>query len=383
MRTRKDIYGMNSSGLRNYGPDDSSWELWHRGPVRDSENVVLVHGYRLPWAAKKGKCDRQFADLDGMLQSEDDRFNVWQFEYAGGVWGTAGPVATYASRLGEAIAWIETLTGRGTCSIVAYSMGGIIARQYIISGGRPRVSKLLTLATPHLGTLRFQPFSLRWPSFFPQAAAELRPDSALLWDLNTRVEDSVPSEFAAIGGCSNGHTDGLIETGSNSLVTANADGSIAERLYFAAVDRSHLNINRITDKKDEVYRLVLSFLRDGVAGISRVRPPERPGDYGVRSFLTFALRQRPAWRMLYPSVVVAGTGRRYRGLRVFSQGENTEDGSYIFTTQLRPDDDGEAEIRCAPGTYLAVPIQRGQSLVVRQPIEAGVNALNAVSLAAA
>ncbi len=374
---------MNTSGLRNYGPDDCSWELWHSGPVRDSENVVLVHGYRLPRAAKKGKCDRQFADLDGMLQSEDGRFNVWQFEYAGGAWGTAGPAATYASRLGEAIARIETLTGHATCSIVAYSLGGIIARQYIISGGRPRVGKLLTLATPHLGTLRFQPFSLRWPRFFPQAAAELRPDSALLWNLNTRVEDSVPPEFAAIGGYSHGHTDGLIETGSSSLVRANDDGSVAERLYFAAVDRSHLDINRITDKKDEVYRLVLGFLRDGVAGISRVRPSESPGDYGVSSFLTFALTRRPTWRMLYPSVVVPGTGRRYRGLRVFSQGERTEDGAYIFTTRLRPDDDGEAGIRCAPGTYLAVSIQRGQSLVVRQPIEAGVNALNALPLAAA
>lgn len=372
---------MSIDGVRNYGPNDSSWELWHRGPVRDSENVVLVHGYRFPWTARKGKCDRQFADLDILLQDEDDRFNVWQFEYAGGVWGTAGPAATYASRLGEAIARIESLTGSDTCSIVAYSMGGIIARQYIISGGRPRVAKLLTLATPHLGTLRFQPFSVRWPSFFPQAAAELRPDSALLWGLNTRVEDSVPPEFAAIGGCSNGHTDGLIEASSNSLVRANADSSVAERLYFAAVDRSHLTINRITDKKDEVYRLVLSFLRGGVAGISRVKPPERPGDHGARSFLTFALRQRPAWRMLYPSVTVAGTGRRYRGLRVFSQGKRTEDGSYIFTTQLRPDDDGEVEIRCAPGASRAVSIQRGQSFVVGQPIESGVNALNAVPLA--
>jgi pimeloyl-ACP methyl ester carboxylesterase len=383
MRTRKDMYGMNTNGLRNYGADDSAWELWHRGPVRDSENVVLVHGYRLPWAAKKGKCDRQFADLDGMLQDEDDRFNVWQFEYAGGVWGTAGPVATYASRLGEAIARIESLTGSDMCSIVAYSMGGIIARQYIISGGRSRVGKLLTLATPHLGTLRFQPFSVRWPRFFPQAAAELRPDSALLWGLNTRVEDSVPPEFAAIGGCSNGHTDGLIETGSNSLVRADADGSVAERLYFAAVDRTHLNINRITDKKDEVYQLVLSFLRAGVAGISRVRPPERPGDYGVRPFFTFALKQRPAWRILYPLVIVAGTGRRYHGLRVFSQGERTEDGSYIFTAHLRPDDDGEVEVRCAPGASQAVSIQRGQSFVLRHPIEAGMNAINAVSVAAA
>jgi len=374
---------MKADNLRNFGPRDGSWELWHRGPVRDSENVVLVHGYRFPWAAKKGRCDRQFADLDLLLQAEDERFNVWQFEYAGNVWGTAGPVARYATRLGHAIARIGSLTGRGACSIVAYSMGGIVARQYIISGGKSRVGKLLTLATPHMGTLRFQPFSIRWPAFFPQAAAELRPDSALLWDLNTRVQESVPPEFAAIGGCSNGHNDGMIETGSSSVITANADGAVGERLYFTAVDRSHLNINCITERKDEVYRLVLGFLRDGVAGITRLRPPERPGDHGVHSFLTFALERRPAWRMLYPSVRVGGTGRRYRGLRVFSQGERTQDGSHIFTVQLQPDDEGEVEIRCAPGVFRAVSVQRGQSLVVRQPVQSGMRALKTVPAKAA
>lgn len=358
--------------MLNYGPDDFSWELWHRGPVFDKEDVVLVHGFRFPGASKRGRCDEQFGKLDDLLQTKEDQYNVWQFEYAGSYRGTLNTVATYASRLGEAVDRIGKLTGNNTCSIVAYSMGGIIARQYIAAGGRSRIAKLLTLATPHMGTLRFEPFNLRWSDrFVPRAAAELRPDSRLLWDLNTRVDSSSAPEFAAVGGYSWGHTDGLIEMGSASLVKFNPDGSVAENLYFAGVNRSHININRIRNKDDEVFRIIRSFLRGGVEGASGLRPAEVPQDYGVHFFLTFTLKENPRWRMIYPSVVVANTRHRYWGFKVFSQGARTEDGSYIFTVQLRPDDDGEARIYYARGKYATVRVHRGQSTIVIEPIGAG------------
>jgi hypothetical protein len=211
----------------------------------------------------------------------------------------------------------------------------------------------------------------------------MRPDSSLLWDLNTRIDDSLAPEFAAIGGYSWGRSDGLVETGSAGLVRANADGSVAENLYFAAVKRSHLSINRIRHEDDEVYQMVRRFLLEGVAGLSSVRAPERPSDYDAHPFLTFALRKRPRWRMLYPSVVVTSTGRRYRGLRVLSQGAQTQDGARIFTVPLKPGDEGEARIFYAPGKYTTVMIQRGQSTVVSEPIGHDATAPGAVSLAAA
>lgn len=375
---------MTGDGIRNYGRNDFSWELWHEGPVFDRDNVVLVHGFRFPLAPKKGECNRQFADLDDLLQSKDSRFNVWQFEYAGSLWGTPDKIATYAARLGKAVDRITELTGNNTCSIVAYSMGGIIARQYIMSGGRPKVDKLFTLATPHLGTLRFEPFNLRWANkLFPRAAVELRPDSRLLWDLNTNVEASTAPEFAAIGGYSWGHTDGLIEMGSSSLIESKPDGSLARSLYFAGVNRSHVNINRIPNEDDEVYQLVRSFLLGGVAGINDMRPAEKPGDYNVSPFLTFSLKEKPGWRLIYPHVDVANTGRRYRGLKVFSQGASTADGSNIFTLQLRPDDEGEALIHYAHGRYAEVHIPRGQSTLVTEPVGHGSKARDTFSLATA
>jgi len=356
--------------MLNYGPKDYSWRLWHKGPVFDKDNVVLVHGFKFPGSSKRSRCDEQFTKLDDLLQTKEDQYNVWQFEYSDNARGTLGTVATYASRLGKAVDKISELTGNGSCSIVAYSMGGIIARQYVAAGGKSSVVKLLTLATPHMGTLRFEPFNLKWPDkLVPKAGAELRADSRFLWDLNTKVDAQVP-EFAAVGGHSWGHTDGLVEMSSTSLAKFNPDGSVAENLYFVSVNRSHLNINQIKDKYDEVFQLIRSFLLGGIAGISNLRPAEEPKDYNVHFFLTFALKDNPRWRMIYPYVVMANTGHRYRGFRVFSQGAKTEDGSHIFTVRLRPDDDGEARIYYSRGKYVTAQVHRGQSTIVTEPIGA-------------
>jgi hypothetical protein len=223
-----------------------------------------------------------------------------------------------------------------------------------------------------MGTLRFEPFNLKWADkLVPRAGAELRPDSRLLWDLNTDVSSSSLPEFAAIGGYSWGRTDGVIEMGSTSLVRSNHDGSLADKLHFVGVKRSHLNINRIGNKKDEVFQLIRSFLHGGVAGISSLRPAEKPEDYNVHFFLTFALKDNPRWRMIYPCVVMTNTGHRYWGFRVFSQGAKTENGGNIFTVQLRPNEEGEARIYYARGKYVTAQVHKGQSTVVTEPIDAG------------
>ena len=359
--------------MLHYGPRDFTWELWHKGPLFDRENVILVHGFRFPGASKKGKCDHQFGRLDDLLQTKENHFNVWQFEYADKSRGTLGTVATYASSLAEAIDRIGKLTGKDTCSVIGYSMGGIIARQYIATTGKSKIDKLLTLATPHMGTIRFEPFNLKWSDkFIPRAGAELRPDSRFLWDLNTNVDSSSIAELAAVGGYAWGHNDGFIEMSSTSLGKFNPDGTVAENFYFAAVKRSHTNINHIVSKKDEVFQLIRSFLRSGVQGIRNLRPSEKPRDYRVPFFLTFTLKERPKWRMIYPFVVVPNTRRRYWGFKVFSQDGRTKDNSHIFTVQLRPDDEGEVRIYYTRDKYATVRVQSGQSTIITQPLDDGI-----------
>ncbi len=373
---------MNRCDMRNYGPSGYQWELWHEGPVRDRENVVLVHGYRLPLSALPGRCDEQFGHLDSLLQTAAN-CNVWQFEYVGSPFGTYDSISVYASRLDAALTRISEITGNSRCSMIGYSMGGLIARQYIAMGGKSTVDRLLTLATPHMGTLRFDPFSIpQWELFYPRAGFELRPDSRLLWDLNTNIEASTVSEFAALGGYSWGQTDGTIEIGSTSLVKCAADGSVDESFYFAGVPRSHLSINRIESDSDEVFRMIVGFLVGGVAGISEVRCPETPGDYRVPFSLTFSIADNTMGRKPSPRVEVTSTGRCYRGPRVCTQGARTESGARIYTVLLRPDDDGEARIYYAPGEFSTVSIRSGQSTVVTQPVGVGISKCLSISMAA-
>ncbi|MBE0481681.1 MAG: hypothetical protein IBX68_11975, partial [Dehalococcoidia bacterium] len=256
------------------------------------------------------------------------------------------------------------------CSIIAYSLGGIIARKCIADGAAAKVDRLLTVATPHMGTMRFEPLSLSWPErMVPRAGLELRPDSRLLWDLNTNAESSTVPEFASIGGYAWGKTDGLIEMSSASLVKCNPDGSIARKYCFAGVKRSHRNINRVSNKDDEVFRLVRGFLRGGIAGMNA---PGEPGKRRAWSNLTFSLKRKPGNRFIYPHIYVENTRRHYWGYKVCSQGARLRDGSYIFSVQIHPDDEDDVRIYYARGKYATVRVRSGQSTIVTQPMGADI-----------
>ena len=356
--------------MRNYGPTGYLWELWHEGPIRDRDNVVLVHGYRLPLSTLPGRCDEQFSRLDRLLQACCG-CNVWQFEYVGSPLGTYDSVPVYACRLDAALNRISEITGNDRFSMVGYSMGGLIARQFIAMGGKPRVDKLLTLATPHMG-VHLEPFDIPYAEhLYPRGGIQMRPDSRFLWDLNTDVEESTAGEFASLAGHTRGYSDGAVEMGSTSLVKCARDGSVERRFYFAGVSRSHLTINRIKSESDEVFHLVRGFVAGGVRGISQERSSEKPSDYGVPFFLTFAVRKSPDAGKGYPYVVARNSGRCYRGNRVWTQGSLTGDGAQIFTVRLGCREGGEVRIYYGPAQYATVHVQSGQSVVVAQPIGDG------------
>jgi len=80
-----------------------------------------------------------------------------------------------ASQLGE---YVEKNLGPNVqCDIIGHSMGGMVARAYVQRhGGRSRVRKLVTLASPHQGTV------MAW--LLPGAGQrDLRPGSEFLRDL--------------------------------------------------------------------------------------------------------------------------------------------------------------------------------------------------------
>lgn len=114
-----------------------------------------------------------FADLKRALD-ECGAGPVVSFSYS----SLVGDVRTAAARLAEQIEQLCAVAGTPTVDIVGHSLGGIIARYYVQRlGGHTRVETLVTIATPHRGTL------VAWLLSPLPLVRQLRPGSDLMLEL--------------------------------------------------------------------------------------------------------------------------------------------------------------------------------------------------------
>lgn len=91
-------------------------------------------------------------------------------------------VRTAAARLADQIEQLCAVTGASTVDIVGHSLGGIIARYYVqCLGGQARVENLVTIATPHRGTI------VAWLLSPLPVVRQLRPGSDLMLELDEPV----------------------------------------------------------------------------------------------------------------------------------------------------------------------------------------------------
>jgi triacylglycerol esterase/lipase EstA (alpha/beta hydrolase family) len=99
---------------------------------------------------------------------------------------TYGPpfadIEHFAEQLSVRIAQICAATGAEKVFVVAHSMGGLVARAYLRRFGPRRLAKLVTIGTPHHGSV------LAW-SFPGRGLEQMRPGNPWLAELN-RSEDA-------------------------------------------------------------------------------------------------------------------------------------------------------------------------------------------------
>lgn len=90
--------------------------------------------------------------------------------------------ATIPALAEQVAAFIErTFPAGGPLDLLGFSMGGVVSRYYLQRlGGLRRVSRFVTISSPHHGTLTA--YLRRLPG-----ALQMRPDSALLRELNEDV----------------------------------------------------------------------------------------------------------------------------------------------------------------------------------------------------
>ncbi|MFI9007309.1 esterase/lipase family protein [Actinosynnema sp. NPDC053489] len=129
--------------------------------------IVLVHGI--------GDNRSAFAVLSGALRRRG--FGVVHAVNYSVLTALTGDVRRSAALLGEHVERICAETGSDRVHVVGHSLGGLIARYYVQRlGGDARVRTLVTLGTPHRGTLTAHLLST-------PLTRQLRPGSDLLAEL--------------------------------------------------------------------------------------------------------------------------------------------------------------------------------------------------------
>ena len=91
-------------------------------------------------------------------------------------------IEEFADQLARKVDAILAATGASRVIVVAHSMGGLVTRAYLRRYGSARIARVVTIGTPHHGSM------MAW--FFPGASlAQMRPGNAWLAALNRAALD--------------------------------------------------------------------------------------------------------------------------------------------------------------------------------------------------
>jgi triacylglycerol esterase/lipase EstA (alpha/beta hydrolase family) len=192
--------------------------------------VLLVHGYGCNsgyWAHLVPLLDR-----DGISHASVDLEPV------------AGSIDDYAPLIEERVQALCAATGAARIAIVAHSMGGLAARAWMRRYGSARVARVITLGTPHHGTMLAR--------FGPGAnAVQMRRDGPWLRDLAASERPDVRARIVSIYT----HHDNIVAPQDSSVLPG------ARNIAFGGVGHVALGSN------PRVLAEVLQLLRELRAGV--------------------------------------------------------------------------------------------------------------------
>ncbi|MEO3936160.1 alpha/beta fold hydrolase [Dermatophilaceae bacterium Soc4.6] len=152
----------------------SGYRIEHLAPLQRGRLVNDVEAAGTPILLVHGIIDNQsvFTLLRrGLRHRGFDQVSTMNYSIL------TGDVRVAAARLAEQVEAIVARTGYERIHVVGHSMGGLIARYYVTRlGGDQRVHTLVTLGSPHAGTLS----AYAWPGTLTR---QLRPGSPLMKEL--------------------------------------------------------------------------------------------------------------------------------------------------------------------------------------------------------
>ena len=167
-------------------------------------------------------------------------------------------IDTYAIRLRDLIDTIKFKTGKDKVNIVAFSMGGLVARRYIQIFGEEGVDHLVLIATPNKGVVGQVADFCSW--FGEQLECrDLQENSLFLNKLNRGQFPSIPITMIAGTGCimDGGQGDGTVLL--DHAILDGAQNFIVNGSCTSSVDPLHLKLRDI-DEYPAVYDYILKGL---------------------------------------------------------------------------------------------------------------------------
>lgn len=113
----------------------------------------------------------------------------------------------FARQLAERIEQVRRATGAERVTLVCHSMGGLVARACVRDFGATHVERIVTIGTPHHGSV------LAW-MYFGRCLAQMRPGNAWLDELN---RDEASRESAPIVSIWSRHDSMVVPQASSEL----------------------------------------------------------------------------------------------------------------------------------------------------------------------
>jgi triacylglycerol esterase/lipase EstA (alpha/beta hydrolase family) len=202
-----------------------------------AHSVVLVHGVL-------GQGFIYWNLLKRYLSGDRHHFHEVRLPFFG-----FGDLRQAAVHLGQEVDHIldecDPRTDRDQVDLVAHSAGGLAARYYIkYLGGGPKVHSLITLGTPHHGTLTSALFPLH------TVARQTLPGSTFLRELNRGADTAAPVHYTCVWS----RTDGVVIPSKSATLTR------AHNVEVPFITHWGFLWNR------EVYRVIREAIDHGAGG---------------------------------------------------------------------------------------------------------------------
>lgn len=145
----------------------------------------------------------------------------------------------FAGQLASRIDAVCGATGAERVTLIAHSMGGLVARAYLRRFGAERIAQLITIGTPHHGSI------LAW-TFVGRCLAQMRPGNPWLADINRAESAPAPVPITSI------------RSRHDSMVAPQASAELACARNVALAGIGHNALLNSRDVMDEVARAIAS-----------------------------------------------------------------------------------------------------------------------------